>query len=32
VFHDLWQALASCARILAVFFVTSLSLYRKATA
>jgi ABC-2 type transport system permease protein/oleandomycin transport system permease protein len=32
VFHDLWQALAWCAGILAVFFVTSLSLYRKATA
>jgi ABC transporter DrrB family efflux protein len=32
VFHDLWQALAWCAGILAVFFVTSLSLYRRATA
>jgi ABC-2 type transport system permease protein/oleandomycin transport system permease protein len=32
VFHDLWQALAWSAAILAVFFVTSLSLYRKATA
>ena len=32
VAHDLWLALAWCAAILAVFFVTSLSLYRKATA
>jgi ABC-2 type transport system permease protein/oleandomycin transport system permease protein len=32
VFHDLWQAVAWCAGILAVFFVMSLSLYRRATA
>jgi hypothetical protein len=32
VVHDLWQALAWCAGILAVFLETSLSLYRKATA
>ena len=32
VFHDLWQAVAWCAGILAVFLALSLSLYRRATA
>ena len=32
VFHDLWQALAGAPGIPAVFFVMSLSLYRRATA
>lgn len=32
VFHDLWQAVAWCAGIFAVFLAVSLSLYRRATA
>jgi ABC transporter DrrB family efflux protein len=32
VFHDLWQAVAWCAGIFAVFLAVSLNLYRRATA